>query len=435
MNPKLTVTIKKRSLTGWLVWLLIMLPFFFGTLIDLLGLPSVLKYTLDVAWCILAVILFLSKRNRRGAKINNLMIWVGLFLLYTALVYIVQFQSPLYYLWGVRNNFRFYIAFFAFMAFLSQSDVDDYFKFFDVLFWINVVVSLAQFFGLGLARDYLGGIFGAEQGCNGYTNVFFVIMITKSILFYLEKRESALSCVAKCVAALLVAALAELKFFFAEFAIILVLASLFTSFTWRKLWVISGGFAAVVAFAALLSALFPIFSNFLSLEFFLNTGLSDKGYTSSGDLNRLNAIPQINELWLKNWGEQLFGLGLGNCDNSAYDFLTTPFFKLNVDMHYTWLSYAFMYLETGYLGLLFYYGFFALVYLKIRKIERRSEGIVRTYCRIGRILAICCVLISVYNSSLRTEAGYMMFFALAVPFAVSKTEMKSTTELRRMYGQ
>ena len=426
MGKKLFFTIKKRTQTGWLMWLLIMMPFLFGTLNDLLGLPNLVRYVLDVAWCLLLVCLLLSNRSGQGIREKNLALWIVVFLLYAALVYVVQFQSLLYYLWGVRNNFRFYVAFFAFAAFLSQRDIEDYFKFFDVLFWINVAASLIQFFGLELTGDYRGGIFGTEQGCNGYTNVFFAIMVTKSIVFYLEKRETTWNCVTKCVAALLVAALAELKFFFVEFVIIFVLATLFTSFTWRKLWVIVGGFAAVIAFAALLTAVFPDFTDWFTVEWFLKAGTSDLGYTSSGDLNRLNAIPQINGLWLKDWGERIFGLGLGNCETSSFAFLNTPFFKANGDMHYSWLSYAFMYLECGWIGLIFYFGFFTLVYLRIRKLEKRSEGIAKTYCHVSRIVAVLCMLISVYNGSLRNEAGYMAYFVLAVPFVVCRSAKLST---------
>ena len=306
----------------------------------------------------------------------------------------------------------------SYTSFLNQGDAEHYFKMFDIMFWINVLASLFQFFVLGLAGDYLGGIFGTEKGCNAYTNVFFVILLAKDILFYLEKKEKLSYCVLKCVAMLLVAALAELKFFFVEFAMVIVLSALFTKFTWRKLLVIVGGSAAVVAFAALLAFLFPHFSDFFSFDFFIKTASSDQGYTYKGDLNRLNAILRINELWLTNTGQRIFGLGLGNCDYASYDFLTTPFFIRNEDMHYTWLSYAFMYLECGWIGLIFYFGFFVLVYFSIRRIEKRSEGIAKTYCRMGRILALMCMVIAIYNSSLRTEAGYMMYFALAVPFAM-----------------
>lgn len=433
MKTKMTIKIKKRTQPGWLMWLLIMLPFFLATLNELLHLPWAIRYVLDVAWIFLLCLLTRFRRRLNLYEAKGISVWVILFLVYTLCVYLIQFQSPLYYLWGVRNNFRFYAAFFAFAAFLTPKDTEDYLKVFDKLFWLNVVVSLIQYFGMGLKGDYLGGIFGIEKGGNGYTNIFFVIVITKSILFYLEKRESSWSCISKCAAAILVAALAELKFFFIEFAVIIVLAVLFTNFTWRKLWVIVGGLAAVAVGAVLLTSLFPGFAGWFSVDWFWETASSDKGYTSSGDLNRLNAISSINELWLTNWGERLFGLGLGNCDTSTFAIVNTPFFEKYGDMHYSWISYAFMYLECGWIGLVFYFGFYVLVFFEVCRIEKHSEGIVATYCRISRIMAVCFMIITIYNSSLRTEAGYMAYFVLAIPFAFRR--QNGTTDHQRQTAE
>ena len=275
-----------------------------------------------------------------------------------------------------------------------------------------------SFFVLGLDRDQLGGLFSTETGGNGYTNIFFLIIVTKSIIFYLEKREKLGTCLAKCGASLVIAAMAELKFFVVEFLIVLALAVLFASFSWRKLIVIIAGAVGVFVCLGLLTRLFSGMAGWFALGNILEIASSDRGYTSSGDLNRLNAIPQINELWLTTGWQRLFGLGLGNCDTSNFSVLNTPFFVSYGNMHYTWISYAMMYLETGWIGLFFYGGFFVLVYFQIRKIESRCDGVARIYCQIARILAVMYVGISVYNSSLRTEAGYMAYFVLAIPFAM-----------------
>ena len=416
----MTFRIRKRTQVGWLLWLVVILPFLFGFFVEFLGLPHMLRYSLDVVWVLLSAYMVMARRRGNRTGTRGMALLVLLFLVYTVLVSAAKFEPVFYYLWGVRSNFRFFVAFFAFAMFLSVEDIHFYFKAFDVLFWINAAISLVQYFVQGLYGDHLGGLFGTEAGGNGYTVVFFAIVFTKDIVFYLEKKEKLGELIAKVVTALLISALAELKFFFVLVLMILVLASLFTNFTWRKFWVIVGGAAAVVGFAALLVVLFPDFAGFLTLEYFWNTAISDKGYTSSGDLNRLNAIPMINELWLKNGWQRTFGLGLGNCDYASYDFLITPFYKNYGHMHYTWISYAMLYLETGWIGLICYYSFFALVFFNVWKIEKRSEGVTKTYCRVTRILALCCMVIAIYNSSLRTEAGYMMFYALAVPFALNR---------------
>lgn len=425
MNPKLTIKIKKRSQTGWLCWLIIVMPFLFGTLNDLLGLPWSIRYLVDVAWFALLLMMSVYSDRLGWKNVSGLVAWVVLFLAYTALVYLTQYQSGLYYLWGARNNFRVYAAFFAFGVFLSWCDVDDYFRLFDKLFWVNVLVSLVQFFLLDKAGDELGGLFGVETGGNAYTNIFFCAILTKSVICYLSKEEKLSTCVWKFIAAMVVAALAELKFFFVEAVLIIILAVLFTDFSWRKVLVITGGFAGILAGTMLLVQIFPNFAGFFSWEWMWESAISSKGYTSNYDLNRLNAIAVINERWLTDGWQRPFGLGLGNCDTSSYAIVNTPFFEKYGDMHYSWLSYAFMYLECGWIGLLFYYGFFALVYRRVQKMEHGCDASVKTYCRIARIMAIVCVMISIYNSSLRTEAGYLVYFVLAAPFAYSRSMQKS----------
>lgn len=420
MVVRKTITIKKRSQPGWLMWLLIVFPFLFGFLNHLLGLPWMIRYSLDAAWLSLGLLMVRFRRSINWKCVKGLVSWMIFFLIYTYAVYMVQFRSPLYYLWGIRNNFRVLMAFVAFSVFLSSEDVESYLKLLDKLFWLNVVVSLVQYIALDLEQDALGGLFGIESGGNAYSNVFFLIVITKSVIFYLDKREKTWLCVTKLITALIVAALAEMKFFFIECIIVIILATLFTRFSWRKFTIILLSIWLIPIGAVLLMKIFPEFEGWFSIKHIWETASSNKGYTSSGDLNRLNAIPQINELWLKTWGQRLFGLGLGNCDTSGFTIVNTPFFERYGDMHYTWLSYAMIYLEMGWIGLVFYFGFFVLVYLAIRKMEKKMDGVALSYCRISRIMCILCAIISVYNSSLRTEAGYMAYFVLAIPFAMQR---------------
>ena len=423
MNSNYTIKIKKRSQPEWLCWLLIVFPLLFGLLNDLLGAPDAIRYVLDLAWLVLLLLIVRFWKLLPMKRAKTLIGWALLFLTYTLLSYLPLYQSGVYYLWGLRNNFRFYLAFWAFCLFLTAKDVQDYLNLFDKLFWLSTVISLVQYFVLDYRGDYLGGIFGVQSGCNGYVNIFYCIVLTKSVIFYLEKKERMAACFSKIAAALVVAALAELKFFFVEVIVIIVLAVLFTDFSWRKVWVILGGMAAVIGGAALLAVLFPNFAGFLSLEWLFSTAISSRGYTSSGDINRLNAISVINERFLREWYQQLFGLGLGNCDISSVSFLNTPFSQKYFWLHYSWLSTAHMYLETGYIGLVFFFGFFIVAFFSAWRIERRCDAAGKPYCRMARIMAVLCVMIAVYNSSLRTEAGYMAYFTLAVPFLIGKRQI------------
>lgn len=406
----MVITIPKRTQPGWLARLLVVLPFFLNWL------PGGAGYLLDIIWAALVVFLIRFWKVLDTRKINGLALWVLGFLGLTMAVYLVQFQSAWYYLWGFRNNFRFYAAFFSFALFLKQRDVEDIWRLFDKLFWLNFLISLIQFAVLDLRGDYLGGLFGVEQGCNGYTNIFLAITVTKSVVFYLEGMGSSGRCLAKCAAALLLAALAELKFFFVEFAVIVLLALVFAGGPRRKFLLVAAGIAGAGVCALLLYRLFPEFGGWFHPSAMLQTATADAGYSSAGDLNRLTAIPDINQRFFENFWQRLFGLGLGNCDYSGFTILTAPFYRAYQNIHYTWMSHSFLYLETGYLGLGFFFGFFILVFLCAGRQEKRCGGRRKAYCRTGRIVAVLCLMIGIYNASLRSEAGYFAYFALALPF-------------------
>ena len=424
MERKLLIPIPRRSQPGWLIHILLILPLLLGTVNDLLGLPYGIRYLLDGAWVGLLIYLLRFYALVDWTYIRKFNLLIGAFLLITALVYPVQYQSALYYLWGLRNNFRFYVAFLAYAAFLTREDLDGYDTLFDKVFWINAAVSAVQFVCLGFRGDHLGGIFGIPSGVNGYTNIFFLIVLTRSLVRYLEKQECLSLCAAKFLAAVAIAALAELKFFFVELVVLLCLGVLVTDFTWRKFWVILGGGAVVLAGVALLNASFSQYPGWFSPKWMLRAVTSRHGYTSSGDLNRLTAIPRINELWLQHWSQRIFGKGLGNCDTSSFAFLNTPFFRNYGHMHYSWISYAFTYLETGWVGLCFYWGFFLLVAVRAYRLGKHSPDADKVRCHTAMILAVLALLLSVYNASLRAESAYMLYYALAAPFGAAKCEKK-----------
>lgn len=408
------LNIKKRTQAQWLVQMFVLLPLIRAVLIEFFHLPSAMDYVLDLVWLAMLLYLLLQPGGFRLKCAGPLLVWIFLFFAYTLVVSLLRNQSPLYYLWGLRNNFRMYIAFFAFCAFMDRSDAEKYLVFMDVLFWLNLVLTLIQY-AMGYRFDFLGGIFGTTIGCNSYSNIFLMIVMTKSLVYCFNQKESLALCLAKCFAALLVAALAELKFFFAEFLFIAGIVFCMTSFSMRKLLVVAAAGAGVLVGIAILTQIYPHFANAFIPQNFIAIATSDKGYTMEGDFNRLTAISSANEQFLTNAVDRWFGLGLGNCDTSSFGFLETAFATAHADRtHYNWFSTSFIHIETGYVGLLLFFGFFGMVFLCAKRQEKRGGDLL--HCQIARVMALCSVLLGIYNSSLRTEAGYLVYFVLALPF-------------------
>lgn len=419
---KSVIQIKKPNQPEFFIWFILLFPFTFALLIEALGLPSSVKYLCDICWIFLLVLLLMQKKPPSLEKKIFRGIIFGFFL-FTLIVYIFKYQSIAYYLWGLRNNFRFFIAFLAFITFMQKHHIKKALSLFDKLFWVNAAVCLFQFFFAGIKQDNLGGLFGTESGCSAYTNIFLMMISAKSVIFYLNHKENLGECILKCGMCLIIAALGELKFFMVEFALILALCVLITDFSWRKLLLIIGGFIGIIASIRLLVHIFPFFADTFTLEALLDLASNESGYTSSGDLNRLNAIPVISENFLPTTLDKFTGMGLGNCDTSAYDFLNTPFYQQYSWLHYSWLSTAFMFLECGYIGFTVLFAFFIVAFF-MGKQEKGSSIEDKMYCQLSRVFAICCIVCLIYNSSLRMESGYMAYFMVSFPFIIKKTISK-----------
>ena len=412
------IRIKRRSATRWIMLFVLFLPFIFSFLTEVLKLPRVIRFSTDFliifSVVIVAIHAFLNREFAVLRITSALMILVSLFFVYTLIAYLFNYQSVFYYIWGFRNNFRFFATFFLFIIFFELEDVDDILKAFDVLFWIHFVITLIQFFVLKYEQDFLGGIFGVEIGCNAYTIVFLTVVITISMLSFMNGKEKMHICFFKSAAALLVAALAELKIFFFIFIVTLILSSMITSFSPKKAALMLGASVLIMVSYTILVALFDYFDNFLSWDFLINS-FTRKNYASDEDMGRFTSIAYICDRFLTTVPERLFGMGLGNCDTSTVSIFNTSFYDKYVDTHYSIFSVSFMFIETGFVGLLLFLSFFVICLGYFISWLKKNRGN-RFFNQMGVIISALCFILVFYNSSLRTEAGYMVYFVLALPF-------------------
>ena len=186
------ISIRKRSLPEWSALLLVFLPFVYSFFTELIGLPGVVRFTSDVFIAVAGTVVFVKIFHSRGLLItkkpyitNGIIL---IFLLYVTIGYVFNYQSVFYFIWGVRNNFRFYFAFLIFVAFMDEGGAKSCLNIIEGLFWVHFVVTLVQY-STGLEQDFLGGIFGSQKGCNGYTVAFLCIVVAKSLLSFMNGDE------------------------------------------------------------------------------------------------------------------------------------------------------------------------------------------------------------------------------------------------------
>lgn len=411
----MVIRIKKREQEEWAILLILMLPMAFFFLTDILHFPDFIKYIIDVAWVFLLATLAVN-RFRIRKTVSKLSVLIVLMFVFSLAGMLLEYQSLVYYLWGLRNNARFFVFFLSCVAFLKMDSAKRCIQVLDKLYMVNFVVVLFQYFVMQKQQDHLGGIFGVSKGCNAYTNIFMIILVTWHMVLYMNGKEKAATSLSRCVIALLVAALAELKFFFVEIIVALALVAIMTKFSARKVWMAIGALIVAAIGVNLLVNLVPQYASWLNLEKWWTSATAKTGYTNTGDMNRFTAITISWNRFLDTGLRKLFGLGLGNCERAdGIAFLTTPFYQAHRNLHYDWFSSSFMLLETGAIGLALYLLFFVQVFFSANREEKKHTSDPEFF-QLAKTMAVMCPLLIIYDASMRTEAAYIMYFVLALPF-------------------
>lgn len=310
---------------------------------------------------------------------------------------------------------------------LDISDVLEIIPKLKKIYIINFFICLVEF-GLGYSGDNIGGIFGTQSGCNGYLNLFLIVVSAIYVTEYLEKKIGLMRIMLAIVSCFFLMAIAELKVYLFELPIIILIGMINAKFSFRKIIIIMFGVCGIAIGISMLGHFFES----SGLDFFTSDAISkymgDSGYTNTGDLSRMNAVSQLYEKFLRGnfWGS-LFGIGLGNASYSAaFSFFNSRFYLLYQALHYQWFTDAIVFIETGTVGLVLYELFFLRVFTYSRKINKRIASEysgefsqqLRCVVQVAGITAVLCVVNSVYNSALNMDAGYMVYFIFAIPAIV-----------------
>jgi hypothetical protein len=386
--------------------------------------PEAATYFTDLINVVLIAVALvkLFEHKKKVGLVVPLSAVLVLFLI-TVIGYMQNRQSILLYLWGFRNNFRFYGFFFACAVLLKRENVDTIFKFLMGLLGANFIVCSYQYFFQGMKMDNLGGLFGTDTGCNGYMNILICIVSVIVIVRFIHKDLTVTALIFTLVVSTYIAVISELKVYFIEMIIIILCAVLFSKPGGKSVLLVACAGLMLFVGVQMVYLLFPSFNDFFNLSSILS---SSSHYATGTDLGRFTACSSVTaQFFGGNSYKLLFGLGLGSAETSQFGILNSAFYAMyGLDLHYTWLSDAFMLIENGWLGLIFFEGFFVSVFCCATVIKKRAKSAQRSqqpeiYCIIAQIVSLLCVLISIYDSSLRTEAGYFAYFILAAPFVVN----------------
>lgn len=358
---------------------------------------------------------FLYRISKKTRANYLLLIFIGLIVL-SIFSFVYNDYSIYTYINGFRNAFKYFMFFFSCIVILEYEDIDKIFNILYVLLLLNVVVCSIQFFKLGYKGDYCCGVFGVSN-VNSYINVLIVVMSAYGIAAYLHKQKSLKIMVIIELSCMYIATLAELKFFFFEFMLIMAVSILFFRPNKRTIFIIVGGSLLIV----LLPILINQFWGEASSQFFSIEGMkkyldnTDYGYSTTRDIGRINGISKLNERFFLN-SFNLVGYGLGSCDYG------TEFMNIHESLHYVWFTYLLTYLELGWLGIIIYVAFFACaavmcICLKNKMAKDNHSTMVYS---IALCMAIMSIILLVYNTTMRNLPAYLMFAVISFIMLVNK---------------
>lgn len=388
--------------------------------------PSFICYLPDFLNVLLFVFLIIQKnplnvvRRLKGQVVLNSLYLLSVILLIGCIINFVPIKLTF---WAIRNTYRFFIFFIACIFVLDSEDIDFIFKILVSLQIPNFILSIFQFFVQGKEQDFLGGIFGISVGCNASTNVYFCVILIWVIVRYIYKKEKITMVIWISISTLVIAALAELKIFFIEFLVIVVLAILFSKPSIRKYKIMMFSIIGLFVGLYLFQKVFPD-----AYETLINLNKAIEYNTTviwGYNISRIGAFRQINELFFhNNIIKNLFGMGFGNCEYSSIEFLTSEFYKMYGSYHYRWFAHQMWFIECGYLGFSAFVFFFISILIWGKKLKNVMKE-KHEYLVFLTIFIIITIPGLWYNAAIRTDIAYLTFFALAAPFVVAKNEINN----------
>ncbi len=415
----MVIRFKKKDIPKYIIMLELFFTCFIYFFIDVVRLPSVFKYTCDILNLILLMYILgklKSIRNRTSKNVIYILLLVGIFILLSFVFWIPNYSNVLLLLWGARNTFRFLIFFVACILFLDKLFIKKILAKVDLLIIINFLLCLFEFVVMNLSGDNIGGGFGTSSGCNAPLNALLIIVTTFNASKYLNKEKSIFEAILYIGLCAIIAGMAELKVFVFEVILVISLVSLFSKGLIKKIAIVVIAIIFSLASIKLIEMLIPGWDGFFTVENMYKMVSSTKGYTNSGDLNRVTSISTLNRMFFSN-NINWIGFGLGNCEYSdSFSVLNSSFFKSYGYLHYGWFSIAKIYLELGWFGIISYisiWGYTLICALRSLKKEYFYKTFIAT-------ISIMSIFLFFYNNTMNLDGAYLIYLCLSITYIFNK---------------
>jgi hypothetical protein len=394
-----------------------------------------MRYLADVVLVVMAAFsLKYVKKLISLPQIKYFLIAIAIFAVYAIINALANQVSIGLVLLALRNTFRFYVFTLLVILHFDQKDVGRVFNLLVIFQVLNILLSAYQYYFVTKNWDRIGGIFGTMGGVNGASNIYFLVLLIYFALVFIHQKGSLLKALFVIASTLLIAVVAEIKYYFIEFLVIAVVLALLNFHARKGVPLFATLFVGLViglfALYNYMPNVFHLMMNFDKLYAYMT--MTDGGYY----LGRIGAFNRINEQFFNHEPVRiLFGLGFGNCEDSSIPFLMSEFANKYGHLNYRFFSHVLTYLETGWIGVVLYLSTYLALVMDV--IKNAGVKLISSFpSQMIILLFISILMIFPYNHSLKYELSYLIHFALAVPFILCRpgsiaSELDETVEINR----
>lgn len=399
------------------------------------------RYLLDVITIILGMGIYFDKKIISRIKSKEYYFPLLIYAAICVVTAVTRKTEPLLFLWAVRNTFRFFVFFFACVIYIRKDDIKIFFDFLIRLQFVNLPAVIIEYIYFkpipkaerGILADNIGGVFGAELGGNGILNIYICLILIIILISFYEREQLKPIHLFSIGNVMICAAFAELKVFFPEAIGIFVICSTFYIKKIRKkplqfLKLLSYFAISLFAYYLIVLQLYP----YVERDFSGGYSGYEERTSSVYKLGRIGAFSKINEIFFKDsLSLNLFGLGFGNCEYSAFSFLVSDFYKQYGDYNYRWFTHQMLYLETGIAGFISYASFFVTLAVQSLVFFHEKKEY-RSVCVFSIAVSAILFITLWYNSLIRSDFAYVCFFCLAfVPLLINNDSAFEETNITK----
>ncbi|MDM0960174.1 hypothetical protein ACQR2U_11980 [Clostridium perfringens] len=409
----------------WLIEFQIYFVLIVEALISLFHFPSTIRFLLDLnTLLIIAAIIINFRKIEISGRLKGYLKYIIIFLICIFVLAMLHLVPIGQFIWAIRNNYFFLFFSLICVYCLKESDIKRILKIVVLLQYFNIFCAFYEYFILNVQNDFLGGMFGCEQGCNAYLNAYLSIITAICICQFIYKKTSLFNMLFIVGSSSVIATLGELKIYYIELILIVIFAVLLSKKSIKSFFIVITCFCSLIIGIKILSQ-----TSNESLQFIqsIDSLIEYDSRTDYGDgdirISRFTVFNQVNDYFFNdNTYLKMFGFGLGSCEDSeTFSGFNSDFANKFGFLQYRNLSSSMLYLEVGWFGLIGFIFIFMYIFILSYKYKRNFIGTEYVYLPI--LTQIVCVLTIIgifYNSAIRREIAYFTYFILSLNLILIK---------------